>query len=220
MTRIGHSVWVARIAPGVWLYSCTAVITGGTVYPANGLVIERPQGSVLIDTLYHPEQAQTVLAWSRQTIAPITLALATHFHFDRTGGIPALRAAGIAVVAHPLTCMLAAAHGLPVPDALDGFRGDSTAIYPDIELFHPGAGHTRDNIVAWIPAARVLFGGCIIKSVTSDGLGYTDDAVLADWPGSLRRVRARYPAPACVVPGHGTIAGDPLGATASLLAKA
>ena len=42
MTRIGESVWVARIAPLLWLHTTTATIEGGYVFPANGLIVERP----------------------------------------------------------------------------------------------------------------------------------------------------------------------------------
>jgi metallo-beta-lactamase class B len=219
MSRIGRSVWVVRIAPGVWLYTCTATIGGGIVYPANGLVIERKQGSVLIDTGWHPAQADILLRWAAGAIPPVNLSVVTHFHADRTGGIAAVRAAGIDVVAHPLTCALAASHGMPVPDALPAFHGHAASFGPEMELHFPGAGHSPDNIVVWAPQSRVLFGGCFLKSVTSDGLGYVNDAVLADWPASLRGVQARYPAPACIIPGHGSIAGDPIAATASLLRK-
>jgi glyoxylase-like metal-dependent hydrolase (beta-lactamase superfamily II) len=74
--------------------------------------------------------------------------------------------------------------------------------------------------VAWLPNQRVLFGGCLVKSITTDDLGYVADAVLRDWPATLRRLRARYPAPAITVPGHGTLRGDPIAATQALLAKA
>ena len=39
-----------------------------------------------------------------------------------------------------------------------------------IEAFYPGPGHSPDNIVVWIPEARVLFGGCLVKSAGAKGL--------------------------------------------------
>jgi len=220
MSRIAPTVWVARIALGVFLYTTTTVIDGGIYYPANGLILERDEGALLVDTTYSPDQAGTLLAWSRQLARPISLAVATHFHFDRTGGIPALRKAGVRTLAHPLTCVLARAHGLPVPEPIADFDGGHHDIGPDLQLYFPGAGHTRDNVVAWCPRQQILFGGCLIKSSTSPSLGNVADAVLADWPASVRRVRARYQAAKCVVPGHGTVTGDPIATTLSLLAKA
>jgi metallo-beta-lactamase class B len=219
MARIAPTVWIARIAPDLLLYTSTAVIDGGIFYPANGLVLERDDSAVLIDTTYSPEQASILLAWCAQHSRPIALAIATHFHSDRTGGIPALRQAGIRTLAHPLTCELARQRGLPVPEPITEFSADHHDIGPDLQLYAPGSAHTRDNIVAWCPRQQTLFGGCMIKSATSPGLGNIADAVLRDWPASARRVRARYPAARCVVPGHGTIAGDPIEATLSLLAR-
>jgi metallo-beta-lactamase class B len=151
--------------------------------------------------------------------APITQAVATHFHRDRTGGIPALEVAGIPTVAHPKTLELARSHGTAVPTAAADFVQETARLSEECELFFPGAGHTRDNIVVWLPHQRVLFGGCFLKSVTSPDLGSLADAVVADWAGSAQRVRARYPACKVTVPGHGTISGDPLGHTLALLGK-
>jgi glyoxylase-like metal-dependent hydrolase (beta-lactamase superfamily II) len=89
-----------------------------------------------------------------------------------------------------------------------------------VEVFAPGAGHTRDNAVVWLAEQRILFGGCMVKSVTAPDLGYVADAVVADWPVSVRRARDRYSEARIVVPGHGTIHGDSIGATLGLLAKA
>lgn len=218
MTRIAPTVWVRQLAPGLWLHTTTALIAGGVYYPANGLILERPGGSLLIDTTYSPEQAETLLAWSgRALAAPIRTAIATHFHNDRTGGIDGLRRHGVETLARPLTCDLARAHGLPTPGPIEAFTGASHRLDGGGELFFPGAGHTRDNVTAWFPGQKVLFGGCFVKSVTSHNLGNIADAVVGDWAASARRAQARYPGARVVVPGHGTIAGDPLARTLALL---
>ena len=223
MTRIGQTVWVSRLTPSLWLHTTTATTAEGKgVYsPANGLILDRKGGSLLVDTGYSPEQAEILLTWSKQTLrSPIRQAVATHFHRDRIGGIPALQAAGIPTVAHPLTLELARSHGVAVPTNAVEFVQGTARLSEDCELFFPGGGHTRDNIVAWFPHQRVLFGGCFLKSVTSVDLGNLHDAVLSDWAGSVQRVHARYAAPKIAIPGHGTITGDPVAHTLELLAKA
>lgn len=221
MTRLDKTVWVARIAPGLWLHSTTQLIAAGFYYPANGLILERPGGSLMIDTGYSPEQAEVLLDWSGRSLAsPIALAVATHFHNDRTGGIPGLAKHGVRTLAYPLTCELARAAGQPVSKPIEGWTGGAHRLGPDCELFFPGAGHTRDNVVAWLPRQRMLFGGCLIKSITSNGMGNTADAVMADYAATVRKVCARYPKAKSVIPGHGTIAGDPVGWTLHLLAQA
>jgi metallo-beta-lactamase class B len=222
MKRIGQTVWVSRLAPGLWLHTTTAIIAEGedVYFPANGLILESNQGSVLIDTGYLPEHAEVLLKWSKQVLRrPIAQAVATHFHRDRTGGIPALQAAGIPTVAHPLTVELARSHAAAVPTATAGFVEDMARLSSECELFFPGAGHTRDNIVVWLPHQRVLFGGCFLKSVTSPDLGNLADAVVGDWAGSVQRMRTRYPFGKIAVPGHGAITGNPVGHTLALLVK-
>jgi glyoxylase-like metal-dependent hydrolase (beta-lactamase superfamily II) len=221
MTRIGETVWVTRIAPQLWLHTTTANIEGGYVFPANGLIIERPHGSLLIDTGYAPDQSELLLQWSNINLAsPISSAIATHFHRDRTGGIDGLTAHRIRAMASPLTCALAREHDLPLPQPIKGFSEKPFRFAADCELFFPGAGHTRDNIVAWLPKHQVLFGGCFLKSVTSNDLGNVADANIPDWSASVRRAHAQYPLAKMSIPGHGTIAGDPVAQTLALLAKA
>jgi glyoxylase-like metal-dependent hydrolase (beta-lactamase superfamily II) len=220
MTRIAPAVWVARLAPGLWLHTTTANIGDGVIYPSNGLMLDHDGGTTLIDTGTRPDHAQTLLTWSATRGHPITLAVATHFHSDRTGGIPALRAVGIRTVAHPLTSQLAARHGKPVPAPLPGFTGASYRLDAAVELAAMGVGHTSDNIAVWLPRQRALHGGCFLKSATVGDLGYVADADIRAWPASLRRLSAAYPERQIVVPGHGSIAGDPVKATDRLLQKA
>jgi len=172
MTRIGQTVWVAQIAPKLWLYTATGVIPGNYIFPANGLILERTGGSLLIDTTYLPEQAELLLQWAQENLAqPITLAVATHFHSDRTGGVEGLKKRGIRTLAYPLTPALAREHQMPVPEPIKDFDGSAPYFLDaNCELFFPGMGHTRDNIVVWLPRQQVLFGGCFLKSVTSMNL--------------------------------------------------
>jgi metallo-beta-lactamase class B len=79
-----------------------------------------------------------------------------------------------------------------------------------LELFFPGAGHARDNIVVWHPSSGVLFGGCFVKAGNAEDLGNVADADTAAWPASLERVRARFPEVRIVVPGHGALGGPDL----------
>lgn len=73
-----------------------------------------------------------------------------------------------------------------------------------IEIYYPGASHSPDNLVVYFPQKRILFGGCMIKSLKSKNLGNTADADLEEWPKSVKRVLERYKEDTdIVVPGHG-----------------
>ena len=63
------------------------------------------------------------------------------------------------------------------PDALPELVTPGTAVtVGTIEVFFPGAGHTRDNLVVWLPEHRVLFGGCMVKSARGRTPGNLADA--------------------------------------------
>jgi metallo-beta-lactamase class B len=220
MTRIAPTVWVAPIAPDVFLHTTTHPL-GGLVYPANGLILMRDGDALLIDTGWTPDQAQTLARWIATALkARLSLAVATHFHADRTGGVDALKALGVRTLAHPLTCRLAREHGLPVPEPIEGFGDGAFPLDARCELFYGGAGHTRDNIVVYAPQAQILYGGCFLKSATSADLGNVADAVPGDWAASIEKMRARYGDAKIVAPGHGALAGDPVARTLALLTAA
>ena len=69
----------------------------------------------------------------------------------------------------------------------------------DVQVIFPGAAHSPDNVVVWIPRLGVLFGGCMVRS---DTLGNLSDADVAAWPAAIARLR-ELPA-TIVIPGHGT----------------
>lgn len=209
------SLWQRRIAPGLWVYSGTAPFGGGH-YPYNGMLAVDGEGSILIDTGWSPEHGRALLGWAEAEGNPVRIAVATHFHEDRTGGIPALRRAGVPVVAHPMTTGLARAYGAPEPDPLPLLARGPVDLGP-VELFFPGAGHAPDNITAWHRGSRILCGGCFIKSATSSDIGNLQDAVVGRWAQSIATLRRRYRDIAAIIPGHGTMAGDPLGRTMELL---
>lgn len=207
---------VRRIADGVWIHTSVR-----NDIPSNGLLIERADGSILIDTAWGEEPTGRLAAWARDVLRkPVRRVVSTHFHDDRTEGVDTLRALGASAGALDLTRELALAAGNEVPDALftaqDGVLRD-----PDgFEVFYPGPGHSRDNVVVWLPREEILVGGCMVKAAAASDLGNVADADLARWPASVDAVRRRYPAARVVVPGHGPEGGRELLAhTLALLAR-
>jgi glyoxylase-like metal-dependent hydrolase (beta-lactamase superfamily II) len=218
MRRVSDTLWLGRLSANVWLHSTTFVIPEVGYYPANGAIVVGEHGSLLIDTGWSDADARRILsAWEGTGQPPITRAIATHFHYDRTGGIRELARHGIPTYGNPLTIGLAIDNGLPAPQPVHHLQRQPSRIGA-VELFYPGPAHTIDNIVVWIPEDRVLFGGCMLKSTTENDLGNLGDAVVSAWPASARRVAARYPNAHFIVPGHGTIAGNALSHTTALVA--
>lgn len=219
MERIAPDLWVAPLAEGLWI-TCATGLVGGLWYPANGLIVADGSGSTLVDPGWTRDQAANLLRHATERLKrPVARAIATHFHSDRVGGLEALRRVELPFYAHPLTVGLARAYGTPEPDPLPELAKGSAQI-GGVELFYPGPGHTRDNITAWHGPSRTLFGGCLLKSATAPSIGNVEDADLIHYDETLDRLVARYPSRARTIPGHGSIAGDPIAATRALLIKA
>lgn len=205
--RLAPDVRVRRIAAGLWVHETLGPAPERT--SANGVLLETAEGSILFDTGWSDAQAGVLARWAADELGrPIRRAIATHSHDDRLGGARALRALGIPVEAPALTAALARRGGrLAVPDTVPGLSSRRVVGAGEFQLLFPGPGHTPDNVVAYFPRQRVLFGGCLVKSDTATTRGYVGEANLAAWPASVARVRAAFPAVLTVVPGHGAESG-------------
>jgi len=72
-----------------------------------------------------------------------------------------------------------------------------------VEVYFPGESHSIDNVIVYFYNRKILFGGCMIKSLESRGPGFTDDANMEEWPKSVKKVLEKYKNARIVVPGHG-----------------
>ena len=71
-----------------------------------------------------------------------------------------------------------------------------------IQTYYPGEGHTKDNIVIWLPKQKILDGGCFVKSTDTDNIGNIADANVKQWPQSIKNVMDKFPDAEYVIPGH------------------
>ncbi len=94
------------------------------------------------------------------------------------------------------------------PLASQVFTGDHLVMMDGLlEVYYPGAGHTVDNLVVWLPEKKLLFGGCLVRSLEWQSLGFIGDAVISQWADSISKLQSKYNNVEMVVPGHGAV-GD------------
>ncbi len=67
-----------------------------------------------------------------------------------------------------------------------------------VQIWHPGAGHTRGDTIAWVEEEKVLFSGDLVEYEAGV---YTGDAQLAEWPTTLQALRGLKAQ--ALVPGRG-----------------
>lgn len=200
---------IKKIEEGVYLYTAYEKVEGWGLVGSNGLVVLDNRDAYLIDTPSSATDTEVLVKWIDAQGFTAKASISTHFHSDSSGGIAFLNSKSIPTYASKLTNKLLENKG--EAQATHSFtKNPFWLVNKKIEVFHPGAGHTSDNVVVWIAKRKVLFGGCFVKP---EGLGNLSDAVIADWPASAEKLIARFGTAKLVVPGHGKI-GD-----ASLLEK-
>ena len=180
---------------------------GKTPFPSNGLIIKTKDGVVLVDTGWdtdtNTDNTRDLLQWVASNLhQPVRLCIVTHAHEDRVGGISELHKAGIRVVSTPLTAQKSVKLGFESPEGI--LPADTTFKIGQepIRCYFPGEGHTSDNIVVWLPNQKILYGGCLVKSVVAFGMGNLADANVNAWAGSMRKVMSQFGTARIVVPGH------------------
>ncbi len=209
---------VTPVAPDVWVHT-----TYQEGVPANGLIVEDADGVWIIDTGWGKNPSRRLLRWVRKHLhKPVRGIFVSHWHGDRTGGLEYFKKKKIPILMNVRTAEVMEAHGMKVPR----FETLSDAGYVmlgknRLEYFYPGQGHTTDNIVFYLEYGGILFGGCVVKSMEADGMGFTDDGNLQEWPNTIHNLQVQYPNAHIVIPGHQAWGGpELLTHTLELLAKA
>lgn len=203
-------VKITQLNDKIWVHKSYIEYEGKKV-SANGLVVETSEGIVLIDTPWTNEQTSKLIDILKKEIdKEISKSIVTHAHDDTIGGIDKLIEKNIDVIAIELTAVEAEKNGFGTPNIIVESNQIISVDDTEFEIFYPGHGHSLDNIVVWIPKYKILYGGCIIKSLESIGLGNTDDANIIQWKESVEKIESRYKDVKVVVPGHGLIGDNEL----------
>jgi metallo-beta-lactamase class B len=180
-------------------------------FPSNGLIVIRSGQALMIDTPMDNDKTMKLARYLKDSMSvDLTKLVIGHFHDDCLGGLEYLQSVGVESIANSMTISKCKEIGLPVPstsftDSLTfDFNGESIVC----RFF--GAGHSFDNITVWIPGQRVLFGGCLIRSGNTQGLGNLSDAIVSDWDLTIKKLMEKYTDIKTVIPGHGDIGGPEL----------
>lgn len=212
------------------------VATDRFYHDSNVLIARLPDNTVLIaSSPFETVGAALITDWIRDKWNPTHIvAVNTHFHSDGTGGNEAYKKAGAEIWASDLTWRL---HKKSTPQdqrsLADGFKSKPElrerilkrkTVYANhtfpakdgkefefggekVQVIYPGEGHTTDNVVVYLPRRKLLFGGCLIRSMKHD-IGYLGDANVEPWAETVRRVQKLQPE--IVIPGHGPTGGAEL----------
>jgi metallo-beta-lactamase class B len=178
---------------------------------ANGLIFIENNEALLFDTPWTDSLTCKLVSYLEDNMKlKIMGFVPNHWHGDCMGGLEYLKRRGITSYANQVTIDIARDNGLPVPeigftDSLELKLGEKSVF-----CFFPGAAHSMDNIVVWIPSERLLFPGCICKSLDARNLGNTADGDLRSYPGTVDRIIKKFGEAVIIIPGHGLPGGQEL----------
>ena len=206
--NLARDVRVEKLAEGLWLHTTYYDISGLRNVPANGLIVIDSKHAIMIDLPWTDEQAGVLFDWVvKEHSAVLEKVVPTHFHIDCAGGLAEAHRRGADSFALEKTAEILKRTNKLVPRNWFTERISLSCGDTRVELAFLGGGHTVDNIVAWIPSRKILFGGCLIKSLNAKDIGNTEDADLVNYPITLKKVKERYSDAKIVVPGHGRPGG-------------
>jgi len=174
----------------------------------NGLIFINKKSAFLFDTPWTDSLTMILVSYIKDHLGiKIIGFVPNHWHEDCMGGLGYLQSQKIKSYANQLTIDIAKTKRLPIPDI--GFRDSLRLSLGDksIYCYFFGAAHSLDNIVVWIPSERILFPGCMCKSINSEILGNTADGDLNEYPKTIDKVIQKFKSAKIVIPGHGPFGG-------------
>jgi glyoxylase-like metal-dependent hydrolase (beta-lactamase superfamily II) len=209
--EVADRVWVARQQ---W-------------YDLNVCLVRGSAGLLVVDTQASAVAARAIVEDVRALgIGAVTAIVNTHEHFDHTFGNGAFREAygALPIHAHEVAAAQTVDAGERIKERFaeetdDPHRDEviATEIVPadhtfssvtvldlgdrQVELLHPGRGHTAGDAVLRVPDADVVLAGDLVEE--SGPPAYGVDCHPLDWPGTLDVVLTLLTPGSVVVPGHG-----------------
>jgi glyoxylase-like metal-dependent hydrolase (beta-lactamase superfamily II) len=211
--EVADRVWVARQE---W-------------HDLNVILVRGSSGLVVVDTQASARAARAIVEDVRALgIGEVTAVVNTHEHFDHTFGNGALREAygEVPIHAHEVAAERTVDAGerikkLYAEETDDPHREEvleTEIVVADhtfssvkvldlgdrqVELAHPGRGHTAGDAVIRVPDADVVLAGDLVEESAPPAYGI--DCHPLDWPGTLDVVLDLVGRDTVVVPGHGAL---------------
>lgn len=175
---------------------------------ANGLILINNSEAFLFDTPWTDSLTMVLDTYLRDHLGvKIVGFIPNHWHNDCMGGLGYLQSKMIDSYAYQKTIDIAKINNLPTPN--HSFK-DSLQIYlgnKEINCYYFGAAHSLDNIVVWIPSEKILFAGCMVKSLNSTSPGNIQDGDITEYPKTIDKLIEKFKTAIIVIPGHGQIGG-------------
>ena len=218
--NVSEDIELIRLSGNAYIH-VSYLETGPRRYSSNGVIFVQKNEAFLFDTPPTDSLTRILCDYITEKLnLKIKGFVPNHWHEDCMGGLSYLKSVQVPSFASQKTIETARSKNLPVPD--HGFKDSLELTLGDKKIlcWFPGAAHSMDNIVVWIPSEEILFAGCMCKSTSLDNLGNTADGSLTDYASTIENVMRKFNRAKIVIPGHGAAGGiELLSHTLSLAEK-
>jgi metallo-beta-lactamase class B len=206
--RVNDDIELIQISDGFYLHKTFVNSTEFGRFSSNGLLLIKNGKAFMVDTPVNNETTCKIAVYLKDSMdVQIQFFTGGHFHIDCIGGMEYLKHAGVKTILNIRTKNQCIEKNLPLPDTTFDENYFFNFEGVPVECRFVGGGHTADNIIVYFPDQKILFGGCLVKSMNSTNLGNLKDAVIGEWKATIRRIIDLYPSVKIVVPGHGDYGG-------------
>jgi metallo-beta-lactamase class B len=206
--RINDDIELIKISDGFYMHQTLVNSHEFGRFASNGLLVIKNGRAFMIDTPVTNETTAKIAKYLKDSMdVEIKLFTGGHFHVDCIGGMEFLKSSGVKTFLNKRTMNKCIEKNLPLPDTtfVENYFLNFEGI--PVECRFVGGGHSADNIIVYFPDQKILFGGCLVKSVGSPNLGNLQDAVVGEWKTTIQRIIDLYPSTKFVIPGHGDYGG-------------
>ena len=201
------SLRIQQLAPHVYQHTSYLETNDFGRVACNGMLVVDGGEALVFNTPANAAASRELLAYAEHQLrARVKAVVPTHFHADCLAGLAEFHRRNVPSYALHATIALARSRQVTPPQQGFDEQLRLRAGQQEVIARFVGEGHTPDNIVAYVPAEQVLFGGCLIKELGA-GKGNLEDANVAAWPQTVATLQQAYPATRVLIPGHGKTGG-------------
>ena len=200
--HLESSLKISHLTGDFYIFTTYNYYKGNRI-PANGMYLLTSDGVIMFDSPWDTTQFQPLLDSIKvRHNKNVNLCIATHFHEDRTGGLEYYKKQGIKTYTTRQTDELSKKRGMKRAEFLIDKDTIFTSGEYSFQTFFPGQGHSPDNIVIWFEKEKILYAGCLIKSIKDSTLGNLSDANIENYPTAITNVQEKCKSPQYIITGH------------------
>jgi len=202
--KISEDIYLLKLSEQTYIHVSWHSDPQWGKFTCNGILVIHKNEAALFDTPMSDSLTRKLVRFIQDSLkSKITYFVPNHFHNDCTEGMDILDSLGAITVSSEKTKEISQERGIIT--AHKTFSDTLTLHLPGKNIFleYPGPAHAPDNIVAWIPDEKILFGGCMIRSKETSSKGNLSDADEEEWPKTIKKLQKKYKDAEIVIPGHG-----------------